>query len=497
MTTKTYITTAIPYVNARPHVGFALELVQADIIARLHARRDGPVRLQTGTDDNAFKNVEAARAAGVETRPWVDACAAQFRQLADDLHLRHDIFLRTADPVHTQAVQTLWRSLRPGDIYTKAYRGLYCPGCEDFLFEKDLVNGECPEHGRSPVECAEENHFFRLTAYQQQIEAWLASDAVVIRPESRRNEILQFVRAGLQDISISRLASRSAGWGVPVPEDPTQVVYVWIDALVNYLTGLGYGGGTSWRDWWNPETRKIHVIGRNVWKFHAVYWPALLLSAGLTLPDELVIHGFLTSDGRKISKSLGNAISPQDYIGRYGCDALRYFLLRGVPPFDDGDFSARRFTAVYQADLANGLGNLVSRLLTLAVKSGLEQVPEVKWAVPIEFQLACDRYHFDEALSVLWGRIDALSQEIEQAKPWVALSEGKSVSARPQIVRWIQVLAGIARELHSFLPATSERIAAALARSRCRLCRRCFHASNVNLAGGQVMLRIAIRWTFT
>jgi len=464
MNPKTYITTAIPYVNAQPHVGFALELVQADVIARLHARAGGVVRLQTGTDENACKNVEAARAAGADTRVWVDDHAAQFRQLADDLHIGYDRFLRTAEETHFKAVHALWRSLRPDDIYTKAYRGAYCPGCEDFLFEKDLVDGQCPEHGRPPVETTEVNYFFRLSAYQERIEQWLAGGTVLIRPEKRRTEILNFVRAGLQDISISRLATRSGGWGVPVPGDPTQVVYVWIDALVNYLTGLGYGAGGPWHEWWNRDTRKIHVIGRNVWKFHAIYWPALLLSAGLPLPNELVIHGFLTADGCKISKSLGNTISPQDYIGKYGADALRYFLLRAVPPFDDGDFSAARFASVYQADLANGLGNLVSRLLTLAVKSCLTDASlEDGAVVAADFQAACAGYRHDEALAILWRRIDVLNQEIEQTKPWVALKEGAESVVRAQVAGWLRTLGGIAQSLGPFLPETSAKILQLLA----------------------------------
>lgn len=459
MKTKTYITTAIPYVNAQPHVGFALELVQADAIARLHRHGGALVRLQTGTDENAFKNVEAARAAGVDTQAWVDTCAAQFRQLAGDLRLGHDRFLRTTEPAHARAVQALWQALRSGDVYQKAYRGLYCSGCEDFLFEKDLVDGQCPEHRQPPVEVSETNYFFRLSAYQEQIERWLTDGSVRVRPEKRRNEILQFVRAGLQDISISRLAVRSGGWGVPVPGDTTQIVYVWIDALVNYLTGVGYGTDDHWHEWWNDDIRKIHVIGRNVWKFHAVYWPALLLSAGLPLPDELVIHGFLTADGRKISKSLGNTVAPEEYIRRYGADALRYFLFRAVPPFDDGDFSSARFAAVYEADLANGLGNLLSRLLALAVKSSLDHVVLAEAeAIDPDFEQAVAGYRHDEALAALWRAIDALNQEIEQTKPWVVLQQGDAVAVRGQVATWLCRLSGIARSLEPFLPDTSAKI---------------------------------------
>jgi len=338
--------------------------------------------------------------------------------------------------------------------FPKGYAGLYCTGCEDFLFPKDLVDGRCPDHQVVPIEVEETNYFFRLSAYQEPLEHWLSSVAVTIRPEWRRAEILSFVRSGLQDISISRPASRSAGWGVTVPDDETQIVYVWIDALINYLTGLGYGTDDSWLQWWEKDTRKIHVIGKNVWKFHAVYWPALLLSAGLPLPDELDIHGFLTIDGRKISKSLGNAVSPDDLILQYGPDAVRYFLLRAVPQFGDSDFSAERFAALYESDLANGLGNLVSRLFTLAARSGLKTGSRLaETSLPrLEFDL--NQPH-DEALAAIWTQIDQLNRELEEAKPWVALREGSTTLVREQIAGWLGQLACIAWLIEPYLPSTS------------------------------------------
>jgi methionyl-tRNA synthetase len=466
MKTKYYITTAIPYVNADPHVGFALELVQADTIARLHRHAGCAVRLQTGTDENAFKNVEAARVAGVDPKAWVETHAARFRQLADHLNVGYDRFVRTTEGDHTRAVHEFWRSLRPDDIFKREYRGLYCTGCEDFLFEKDLIAGKCPDHGQAPGEVSETNYFFRLSAYQEQIEHWLTSGAVTVLPEKRRNEILQFVRAGLQDISISRPAARSGGWGIPVPGDGGHVVYVWIDALVNYLTGLGYGTDDRWTDWWNGETQKVHVIGRNVWKFHAIYWPALLLSAGLPLPDKLVIHGFLTSGGLKISKSLGNTVAPGDYISRYGAEAVRYFLLRGVSPFDDGDFSTGRFAAVYESDLVNGLGNLVSRLLALAVKSGLSRVSTAKRETPADsFERACRAYLHHEALAALWRQIDELNRDIDRVKPWVALKQGNPELVQSQVDEWLQGVSEIARSLAPFLPETSSKVLSVLGKS--------------------------------
>jgi methionyl-tRNA synthetase len=458
---KTYLTTSIPYVNAQPHVGFALELVQADAIGRLRRAQGATVRLQTGTDENAFKNVEAARAAGVAPAAWVSAGADQFRRLADDLGVGYDRFLRTTEEAHVRAVRTFWQALRPDDISTRPYAGLYCSGCEDFLFEKDLVDGCCPEHHTAPTAVEETNYFFRLSRYQDDLVRWLGNgdERVCIRPEWRRREILEFVRAGLQDISISRAAARSGGWGITVPGDASQVVYVWIDALINYLSGLGYGTDERWQDTWSRDVRKIHVLGKNVWKFHAVYWPALLLSAGLPLPDELVIHGFLTANGRKIGKSTGNAIAPGRFIERYGAEAVRYFLLRAVPPFADGDFSETRFAAVYESDLVNGLGNLLSRLVTLAVKSGLTHLPAAATPAPETAYLeACREYRHDDALALLWQRIAALNRAIESAKPWEALKAGPSNSVQRSVSSWLQELRGIALHLEPFLPATVRRI---------------------------------------
>jgi methionyl-tRNA synthetase len=461
MKTRSYITTTTPYVNAAPHIGFALELAQADATTRRHLAAGQSTRLQTGTDENAFKNVEAAAAAGTRPLDWVDARSAQFRQLADHLQVGYDRFIRTTEEAHVRGVHQFWRSWRPEDIFQKDYAGLYCSGCEDFLFPQDLVEGRCPDHQVIPVEVAETNYFFLLSAYQEPLERWLSSEAVKIRPEWRRAEILAFVRAGLQDISISRPATRSGGWGLAVPGDDSQVIYVWIDALINYLTGLGYGTDNRWREWWNDDTQKIHVLGKNVWKFHAVYWPALLLSGGLPLPDELVIHGFLTIDGRKIGKSLGNAVSPDDFIQRYGPDAVRYFLLRAVPQFGDGDFSADRFAAIYEANLANGLGNLVSRLFTLAARSGLESGPDLAEASAQGSTFDLDGPH-DEALAAIWTQIDQLNRELEKAKPWVALRQGSTAPVREQIAGWLGQLSHIARQIGPYLPSTSREILARL-----------------------------------
>jgi methionyl-tRNA synthetase len=460
---NTYITSTIPYVNAQPHIGFALELVQADTLARYARRCGSRVRFQTGTDENAWKNVESARALGCSPQEFVARNTEAFRQLGHALNISVDAFVHTTEARHRQAVWTFWQRLRPDDLYTQSYTGRYCSGCEDFLNERDLVDGCCPDHLTPPVAVQEENYFFRLSAYQAQIEELLTSGRLAITPEKRRVEVLNFVRQGLHDISVSRSSARAEGWGITVPGDESQTIYVWIDALVNYLTGLGFGTHDGWQEFWGPESRIVHCLGKNVWKFHAVYWPALLLSAGLPLPHELIVHGFLTVNGQKIGKSLGNAIDPHVCIARYGADAVRYYLLRYISPWDDGDFSAERLHLAYTQDLANNLGNLVSRLTTLCQRGNYQ--PEFVAGIPEApdgYHAALRGYAFDRALEILWNTLDGLNQEIEQTEPWKALKIGDLPTLHHQLAPWLQRLSAVAYWLQPFLPDTSERVLAAL-----------------------------------
>ena len=455
-----YVTTTIPYVNAPPHVGFALELVQADALARYHRLEGTVTRLQTGTDENAFKNVLSAREQGLPVQELVDRNAARFRELASALDVSLDRFVRTTTPEHHRAVAAFLDRLRSEDLHRRRYQGLYCPGCEDFFLERDLSGGtRCPEHGAVVVEVEEENVFFRLSAYQQTLSDLITSGRLGVVPEARRTEVLRFIERGLEDISISRDAERSQGWGVSFPGDPSQVVYVWIDALVNYLSGLGFPDGDGWRSFWGEGSRRVHVIGKNVWKFHAVYWPALLLSAGLALPDEIVVHGFLTEEGRKISKSSGGVADPLGYVRRFGADALRLFLLRHVRPFDDADFSEARLEEVYVADLANGLGNLVSRLTKLCERFGVAAATDpFRRAAPGRYHAHLEAYRFDRALDVLWGELARLDREIDEARPWEEDPDRPSIEARTRLARWAGELRWVANRLTPFLPATAARI---------------------------------------
>jgi methionyl-tRNA synthetase len=465
MTHKLYVTTSIPYVNAAPHVGFALELVQADVAARFNRLIGRSVRFQTGSDENAFKNVLAAAEKGISTADFVRGNTQRFGDLISALNISTDDFLATTQDRHRRGVHAFWRQLNPRDLYRKAYQGLYCTGCEDFYLGKDLVAGLCPEHGTAPVEVAEDNYFFRLSSYQQRLLTLLQEGAIQIVPSARRNEILNFIQAGLQDISISRSTARAGGWGITVPGEPAQTIYVWIDALINYISGPGFGSTDAWRQWWQADCRKVHVIGKNVWKFHAIYWPALLLSAGLPLPDTIMVHGFVTAEGRKIGKSLGNAVDPFGLVERFGGDAVRYYLLRAIPPFDDGDFSVSRLEQLYRTDLANGIGNLVSRLANLSQRAGLnaydcgDNVPQP----PAGYIDALENFRFDTAAGILWELVDTINRQIESVKPWELLKRQAITQASGYLSNWLHELHRFAHWASPLLPATAARIKLALA----------------------------------
>jgi len=467
MNDKIYVSTSIPYVNAKPHIGFALELVQADVIARFHRLSGHQTYFQTGTDENAFKNVLSARKEGLAAEKLVDRNSTFFQSLAKSLHVFPDRFVRTSQRYHKSAVHRLWRRLKPEDIYLKNYKGLYCEGCEDFYLERDLVNGRCPDHDTEPVEIQETNYFFRLSDYQDTIETLLNTNAIHIVPERRKNEILGFIRKGLQDYSISRLARRSGGWGIEVPSDDSQTIYVWIDALINYISGLGYGNDPGWNVFWDAHSRKIHVIGKNVWKFHAIYWPALLLSAGLPLPDEILIHGFVTENGQKISKSLGNAVDPNDLIVAYGADAVRYYLLSAISPFEDGDFSLARFRQVYNADLANGLGNLVHRIASLCGRADYGPYhKKEELRAPEDYLETITAFEFNKAIKILWTFIVETNRDIDRKQPWRELKRGNSGILKKQLTEWLEKVQTVGHWLSPFLPETSRKIDAFLSADR-------------------------------
>lgn len=483
-TRRAYITTAIPYVNGDPHFGHALELVQADVLARHRRLRGDDVRFLGGTDDNALKNVDAAVAAGLPVAEFVAAKARRFVDLAALLQLSFDDFIHTStDPRHRAGVERLWTACADaGDLRQRDYEGLYCSGCEAFVLPGELRDGVCPEHGEPPESVVERNWFFRLSRYEDALLDLVESGRLRIEPAQRRNEVLAFIRGGLGDFSVSRARARAHGWGIPVPGDPSQVVYVWFDALANYISALWFGrGGDAYDTWWRRGDERLHVIGKGIVRFHAVYWPAILLSAREPLPTTIVVHDYLTVEGRKLSKSVGRAVDPWQVADRYGRDALRWWFLRDVPRTADADFRPE-LVAARANELADGLGNLISRTIALvgrttapAARGEREAVAE---AAPLVASCRELPTAIDEALAVfdLRGAAGALWQVVSQAngfvsatRPWeparAARTGDGAAAARLEAVLGVLLAACscIARELRPFLPLAAERIAAALA----------------------------------
>jgi methionyl-tRNA synthetase len=428
--TTTYLTVAIPYVNAAPHLGYAYELVLADIHARAR-RLDGvATRFLGGTDDHSLKNVLAAEAAGAPTREFVDTHAERFQRLAGPLDLSFDDFIRTsADPRHVPSVHRLWNAaLASGDLYQRPYRGDYCVGCERFYDPGELDQGGCPEH-LTPVEQVEEvNWFFRLSRYQDQLDRLISTGELRITPETFRSEVLAFVRAGLDDISVSRSVARARGWGIPVPNDPSQVIYVWFDALANYLSALDHGDvpsdAAAYRTWWAGADERTHVIGKGILRFHAVYWPAFLLSAGTPLPTHLRVHPYLTVDRQKLSKSSGAAIDPETVVEAFGTDALRWWFARDVAEFADTDFTIERVVARANEDLAGGVGNLVNRLVALVHQHQEGRVAvdapplEAVACLPGRVRSLLRRFELRRACQVIVDAVAACNQDLERTQPW-------------------------------------------------------------------------------
>ncbi len=451
---KFYLTTAIHYVNAPPHVGHALEFVQADVIKRYRKLIGDEVLLLSGGDENALKNVQAAEQAGIPIQEFVDQNSALFQNLAERLNIKFDVFQKGSSEQHYKSSQKLWElCAAAGDIYKKEYRGLYCVGCEQFYEPSELnEKGECFEHpGGKLEEVAEENYFFKLSKYENQIRELVESDKLKIVPEFRKNEVLGFIKQGLKDISISRSNVRAKNWGVPVPNDPEQRMYVWFDALNIYQSGVGFGSNDKqYNKWWPAD---VHVIGKGIIRFHAIYWPAFLLSAGLKLPKSLFVHGYFTVDGQKMSKTIGNVVDPIELIEKYGTDALRYYFLRGIPSTGDGDFSERRLREVYNADLANGLGNLVARVAKLCEQNNISAAETYKvWCADVEKGLS--EYKFNEALQAIWTLIAETDKKINEDTPW-RLEGEKLAKTLKDLVRRI---CEISYNLRPFLPQTSDKI---------------------------------------
>ena len=441
---RSYLTTAIAYVNGDPHLGYALELVQADVLARHRRLRGHDVRFLSGTDDNALKSVAAAEAAGLPVADWVAAKGDRFAELLGPLQLSYDDFIRTSmDPRHRPGVEALWRACAAaGDLYLREYDGLYCAGCEAF------VDGPCDEHAEPPERVSERNWFFRLSRHRDALLELLESGRLRVEPEHRRNEALALVRSGLEDFSVSRPAERARGWGIPVPGDASQVIYVWFDALGNYLTA----DPARWR----ASHERLHVIGKGILRFHAVYWPAILRSAGEPLPTAIFVHDYLTVEGRKLSKSLGGGAGPAAVAARYGTDALRWWFLRDVPRAGDADFRDEQLAA-RAAELAGGLGNLVNRAIALGTPVPAEPLAAAA-ALAAEIDDALARFDFRAATDAVWRAVAEGNRHVEATRPWELGGDERAavVGALHATCR------AIAAELGPFLPAAAIRIGGAL-----------------------------------
>ncbi|OGV96620.1 methionine--tRNA ligase [Microgenomates group bacterium RBG_16_45_19] len=457
MKNKFFITAAIPYVNAKPHIGHALEFVQTDVLKRYHRLLGEAVLSLSGGDENALKNVQAAEAAGKPIQEFVDTNTESFRQLAVALKTEFEVWQKGSSDQHHRASQELWRRCREkGDIYKQNYTGLYCVGCEAFYAPDELnEQGECREHPGKKLEAVtEENYFFKLSNYQKQLEDIIQRNELEIIPQTRKNEVLAWVKKGLKDISISRTNERAKNWGVPVPDDPTQRIYVWFDALNIYQSGIGFGWDEAqYAKWWPAD---LQVIGKGIIRFHAVYWPAFLLSAGLPLPKKILVHEYFTVNGQKMSKTLGNVYDPLPLLQKHGADPLRYYCLAKISPFADGDFSEEKFNQAYNSDLANSLGNTVSRVAKLCQQSGLEFAADKPPGLRSQVKDQLTAYRFDYALEEIWKTIKTVEQTVEAKKVWALTGTELNVALTELVAHLRQV----GFELQPFLPETSEKILA-------------------------------------
>ncbi|MEK7516700.1 MAG: class I tRNA ligase family protein, partial [Patescibacteria group bacterium] len=496
MPKKFYITTPIYYVNARPHVGHAYTSIAADVLARWQRMNGADVFFLMGTDENSQKNVEAARKAGPVPSPsapdrdsakaqvgttgrgeqadiqkYLDTMSAVWKNTWDTLGITNDDFIRTTEARHKKAVNKFFEAVwKNGDIYRGTYEGWYCTGCEEFKTKDDLESGKCIIHKTEVKKIKEENYFFKLSRYRQQLLDYIKKNPDFIQPKSRRAEITSYIKNFMEDISISRAG---AEWGIPVPKirNPKseirnkegaerQVLYVWFDALINYLTGVGYGATNEkkFKKYWPAD---LHLVGKDIIKFHCALWPAMLLSAGLPLPKRVFAHGFFTVDGVKMSKTIGNVIDPTEVAARYGNDALRYYIMREIAFGEDGDFSLDGLEARYQGDLANGIGNLVARVLAMTEKyfGGIIPARVRGSAAPTwqSYEINMEDLRLHQALTDVWDLIGYANRFVDSEQPWVLAKIDKKRLARV-IYTLLETLRHIGWLVWPFMPETAEKI---------------------------------------
>ncbi|HRY30884.1 MAG TPA: methionine--tRNA ligase [Candidatus Paceibacterota bacterium] len=456
-----YITTTLPYSNAKPHIGFAMEVVRADAIARYKRLLGFDVFFNTGTDEHGMKIYQRAKEEGKEPQEFLDEKVKDFWALREKLNLSYDKFIRTTDKDHVASAQELWKICdKNGYIYKKNYRGFYCVGCEMFVTEKDMVNGECPHHpGEKLVEIEEENYFFKYSAFTKKLLELYEKNPNFVIPDFRLKEIKKFVSAGLEDFSISRVRERMP-WGVSVPGDEKHVIYVWFDALANYISTLGWPGAKNFEKYWIHGT-PVQYCGKDNLHFQAARWQAMLMAADLPPSSQIIIDGFITSGGQKMSKSIGNVIDPAEVISLYGTDALRYFLLRELSAFEDGDFTMDKFKEAYNANLANGLGNLVSRIMKMAEDHLSEPVNIGEIKLPDEYKKSFEGFDLQRASDFVFRKVNEMDKLIQETEPFKLVKTDKPAAMK--IIRdLVEKLGEVVQLLKPLLPGTAELILSAI-----------------------------------
>lgn len=462
MDKKLYITTAIPYVNGNPHIGNALDYLLADIWARYQRQNGHEVRFQTGTDEHGNKIAAKAAEFGIDPQTYTDKQHLNFKAMIEKVNATATDFIRTSDPHHVAAVQHIWQTLLPY-IYKGSYEGWYCVGHEAFFTDKEVgeLNGICPDHQKPFEQVKEDNYYLKTSAFTDQIRAAIDNGTMEIVPDYRKKEFLELIKDGLQDVSISR-PRRSLSWGVPVPNDPDQVMYVWMDALANYITVLGYPDRAGWEQYWPAD---VQVIGKDILRFHAGIWPAMLMGLGLQLPKRLLVHGFVIVGGAKMSKSVGNVVDPIQIIDEYGLDAFRYYFSRHIPTLDDGDFTWEKFETAYNGELGNDLGNLIQRVASMITRyqAGVIGESEQTEHDMSRYREAMDNLEFNKAVDEIWNMIRSLNQYIDSVKPWVVAKDlGKDPEAEAHLSEILAHCAGALVQIGDLLVPVLPQTAASI-----------------------------------
>lgn len=450
--TKRYITTAIPYVNGLPHIGHAVDYCLADVYARYHKLLGDEVRFQAGTDEHGGKIFQKAKELNIPVQEYVDQNAEKFRDFIKALDVEYTDYIRTSDNEHVRRVQEIWLKLKD-HIYLEKYSGWYCTGCERYITQKeyDENKGICPDHQKAYEKLEEENYYFRISDFKDEIREAITSGEMLILPDFRKKEILKLLDES-PDVSISRPKSQLT-WGITVPDDSDQTMYVWLDALSNYITVLGYPDKDI-GEWWPASAQ---FVGKDILRFHAIIWPAILLGLGLPLPKVIVSHGFVLSNGQKMSKSIGNVVNPVEVIDRYGTDAFRYYFLRHVDTFADSDFTWDKFISAYNNELANDFGNLVQRLATLAVKNNITILPR-EHELDQEYKNLMDGFKYSEAFEYVWEKIQNLNKKIDEEKPWILAKNKETVKLEECLNNLINGLLDCSYALSPFMPTATNKV---------------------------------------